>query len=130
MIFGIELLILVAVIAFIGYPILRPAVAGGERIEGDAHHDLLYKRDTLYASLKDLEFDYKTGKIDDDDYANLKAGLEKSAIEVLKSLDGLKKMETDKKKYTKKSKGEFCSGCGELLSSVDRFCSSCGKEVS
>jgi len=87
-----EIFMVIAVLAAIGYPLFAPAGVRVETIrEGDEYHNLLYAREAAYLALKDLEFDYKTGKLDEDDYEQLKRRYEEEAVAILKSIDGLKK---------------------------------------
>lgn len=80
----------VAVLAFIGYPLFASPAGRVETIrEGDEHQNLLYARETAYLALKDLEFDYKTGKLDEDDYKQLKRRYEGEAVAILKRIDPL-----------------------------------------
>jgi len=55
--------------------------AAAERLE------LLEARDRALAALKELEFDHRTGKIDDDDYRALVGPLRRAAAEALQGLD-------------------------------------------
>ena len=48
---------------------------------------LLLQRDTLYTALRDLEFDFQTGKVDQKDYAELRQQLEQEALHILHLLD-------------------------------------------
>lgn len=48
---------------------------------------LLETRDRTLAALKELEFDHRTGRIDDLDYRNLVGPLRRTAAETLQSLD-------------------------------------------
>jgi hypothetical protein len=52
--------------------------------------DLTTRHGMAMAALRDLEDDRQTGKIGDADYASLRARLESRAIELMKTLDGLK----------------------------------------
>jgi len=92
----VVLLVLVGAAAiFVAAPLLRadPAAAerGSERL-GQAR-DLQSRHDMLLASLKDLEDDRATDKIDEADYLELKARLSAQAIEVMKQRDGLAEAE-------------------------------------
>ena len=51
--------------------------------------ELQSRREQLVASLKDLEDDRATAKVDEADYADLRARLEGEAIEVLRELDAV-----------------------------------------
>jgi hypothetical protein len=49
---------------------------------------LIEERDHALAALKELEFDHRTGKIDDADYRELVVPLRRAAAEALRALDG------------------------------------------
>jgi hypothetical protein len=51
---------------------------------------LIEDRDHALAALKELEFDHRTGKIDDEDYRALVGPLRRAAAEALKALDAEK----------------------------------------
>lgn len=48
---------------------------------------LMEERDRALAALKELEFDHRTGKIDDVDYRTLVGPLRRAAAEALQALD-------------------------------------------
>ena len=48
---------------------------------------LLHQKDTLYTAIRDLEFDFQTGKVDQKDYVELRQQLEREAVQVLRLLD-------------------------------------------
>lgn len=84
-----EIFMVIAVLAAIGYPLFaQSATHAGTVSEGDEYHKLLYAREAAYLALKDLEFDYKTGKLDEDDYRQLKHRYEGEAVAILKRIDG------------------------------------------
>lgn len=97
---------------------------------------LLVRKDGLYAAIKDLDFDYQTGKLSVDDYETLKEAYARDAIEVLKEIDerdgdlreGPAKAKRPRRR--KSAKGQqvsvLCSECGEELDGSDRFCKHCG----
>lgn len=55
----------------------------------EARLGLLEARDRALAALKELEFDHRTGKIDDTDYRRLVGPLRRAAAEALQGLDRL-----------------------------------------
>jgi hypothetical protein len=82
----------VAAAGWILAPLLRGAqsvpVRSGEAVDAaDEARDLQAQREMLMASLRDLEDDHATGKIDERDYAELKERLTTQAAVVLKRLD-------------------------------------------
>ena len=84
----VELLIVLAVVAglvlFISAPLRRPAAPAEEPL-GVA--ELEAAREAKYRELRDAELDYRTGKLSDEDYAELDAALRSEAIEILRGID-------------------------------------------
>jgi hypothetical protein len=87
-------LLAVACVALVAAPFLRepdarreqdllgePGPASRRRLE------LAEERDRALAALKELEFDHRTGKVSDEDYAVLVGPLRRRAADVLRALD-------------------------------------------
>ena len=144
----IMILILVGIVAFITQPLLRkkPDMVLENYYEETPLHELLGRKDALYQSIKDLEFDFKTAKLSEEDYTDLRAKLENEAVALLKRIDkaqaGAKKPSISSiSRPAKKTKAsaaicpecgaanetgaKFCVGCGSRLAVV---CESCGQE--
>jgi hypothetical protein len=127
----VELLLVAAILIYIGWPLYRPETAAVTAVgEGDDYHKLLYKKDASLMAIKDLEFDYKTGKIDEDDYRELKKSFESNAVAILKAIDQVKKGGNVSPQDGSESKAAgFCSSCGNMLNSGDLFCPQCGRKT-
>jgi hypothetical protein len=86
----VELLIVLAVVAglvlFISAPLRRPA-AQPEGPGGDSLSELEAAREAKYRELRDAELDHRTGKLSDQDYAELDTALRAEAIEILRGID-------------------------------------------
>jgi hypothetical protein len=68
---------------------LPPAVEHGEEKSRLA---FLYERkESVYENLRDLNFEYKAGKLPDADYATLRATLEDEAAAILAEIERLEK---------------------------------------
>jgi hypothetical protein len=85
---------LIAAVAavIVALPYLREPVADDDDIstatpEADRRLALMEARDRALAALKELEFDHRTGKIDDVDYRQLVGPLRRAAAEALQELD-------------------------------------------
>jgi hypothetical protein len=81
--------IAVAAVVLVSLPFLR---GSGDDLESstelqDRRLLLIDERDRTLAALKELEFDHRTGKIDDTDYRALVGPLRRTAAEVLQALD-------------------------------------------
>ena len=88
MVIVFKLIILAGLFTLILYPFFRksaqPQLTEGS---GDRHQLLLQEKDTLYAAIKDLDFDYHKGKLSQADYQNLRANNQQQAVELLKRLE-------------------------------------------
>ncbi len=89
MIGPLELLVVLAVVAglvlFISAPLRR--VGASEEPGGDSLAELEAAREAKYRELRDAELDHLTGKLSDEDYAELDSTLRAEAIEILRGLD-------------------------------------------
>jgi hypothetical protein len=88
----VGLLLAAAVVVLVALPFLREPDATDDRL--DAPNDaeerrlaLVEERDQALAALKELEFDHRTGKVDDDDYRELVGALRQAAAVALRALD-------------------------------------------
>ncbi len=84
----LEFLIVMAVlgglVVFISAPLRRPAeiMLGGDRLA-----DLEAAREAKYRELRDADLDHRTGKLSDEDYAELDRALRAEAIEIMRRID-------------------------------------------
>lgn len=86
MIFLAVLLIIVAVAFVVAYPLWR----GGPRspaVAANPVDDLLAQKETTYAALKELEFDYALGNLTPQDHSELERKYKDKAVTILKQLD-------------------------------------------
>jgi hypothetical protein len=51
------------------------------------------RKEAVYENLRDLNFEYKAGKVPDADYANLRATLEEEAVNLLAEIELLEREE-------------------------------------
>ncbi len=128
------LIVFVAILA-LGYPLVNAeqyeyeaATNGDDKLEA-----LLSQRNAAFDALRDLKFDYDTGKLSEHDYQQMKARYDLRAAEVLQKMDALaapqsKRLGGSKKAATGASK-TVCSKCNEKLLPDDRFCPKCGTRV-
>ena len=84
-------------VAFIAAPFFlvsgRPAGGGpdgeGEPGHAEALRDLLAEKETIFAAIQELEFDFKSGKLSAEDHAALRARHEAQAAALLQRIDAL-----------------------------------------
>ncbi len=88
----VGVLLAAAVVVLVALPFLREPVAADDRLDAPTESDqrrfaLVEERDRALAALKELEFDHRTGKVDDADYRELVAPLRQAAAVALRALD-------------------------------------------
>ncbi|MBI3813876.1 MAG: hypothetical protein HY279_05345 [Nitrospinae bacterium] len=88
MITFVEILIFISAMFFVGYPIFKKSgVVSRESGVNETLGGLIHKKELVYTAIKDLEFDYRTGKLSEDDYKDLKEKYETEALLILKEID-------------------------------------------
>jgi hypothetical protein len=81
-----------ACVVAVALPFLREPVAASDHIEetdsvGRRQLELAEVRDRALATLKELEFDHRTGKVSDEDYRALVGPLRRDAAQALRALE-------------------------------------------
>jgi hypothetical protein len=76
------------------------------------------RRNATYESLRDLQFDFRTGKLSEADYQASKVSLQKELATIVAQMDALPS-----------SVPASCAGCGEKFTQSMKFCGACGKAV-
>ncbi|MBI3740068.1 MAG: zinc ribbon domain-containing protein [Chloroflexi bacterium] len=87
------------------------------------------RRVAVLSALRDLDFDYKIGKVSDEDYVPVRAGLVAEAAQTIQQQD-----EEDKRLETliqarRASRGLKCEQCGSSVEAGNHFCPKCGTPV-
>jgi hypothetical protein len=89
------------------------------------------QREAVLAALRDLDFDFKTGKISDEDYQPLRTQLLIQAAQHMeldkKDDEQLEALIQSRRKL--QSKQASCPSCGKKIVVGDSFCSSCGARL-
>lgn len=136
-------LMALGLVVWIGTPLLSHVSSQSGRREDDRTEALLLQKETVYTALRDLEFDFQTGKVDMQDYTALRQQLEGDALGVLRqidSLDPLAQLDQEIEQYvtairsTRRAVGEQslvsqCAHCSGTLSHDEHFCPSCGRAL-
>ncbi len=136
MITFVALVLTVLTFAFVVYPFLKQRPRSVEPFEDDKMQELRSERDTTYSMLKELEFDFQSGVLTEEDYRDLEARYKGKAISILKGLDDLETgtdvdEEIERRVLVlRQTRGRFCSQCGTKTQEDDRFCPHCGASLS
>ncbi|MBI4594849.1 MAG: zinc ribbon domain-containing protein [Candidatus Tectomicrobia bacterium] len=151
MILAIVLLVVILAVLYTFLPLFSPrAVARGGNArafrEGanGAAGELLTQKESLLSALKEIDFDYKTGKLSDEDYHELQESYRLKAIAVMEEIDkrGTKpdsleaKVEREieaarrtgaqKQRAATKKRNLLCPSCSSPVTVQDKFCQECG----
>ena len=125
-----KVLLALAVVAFVGYPLLKEQWGDDDDFElSEETEDLHRRKESTYSALKELEFDYKTGKLSEQDYRELDARYKAQAIEILEAIDQLERPQPKGKSAKASRPGSAsaaCASCGRVNLPDARFCASCG----
>ena len=83
-------LMAMCVVVGVGEPLVRRVSYRPHDREGDNETEhLLLQKEMLYGAIRDLDFDFQTGKVDQKDYAELRQQLEREAVQILRQLDAV-----------------------------------------
>jgi NADH pyrophosphatase NudC (nudix superfamily) len=121
------LVVAVGVAAFVGYPLLE----GRKRRDWIGNHrasDLEERKEAIYAQIKDIDFDYATGKLSEEDYRELRMRYKREAAMILQQLDHIASGRRIRK-TSSATKPQFCATCGHPMNPGEKFCSSCGSRL-
>lgn len=93
----ISLLIAVLAVAFVAAPFFfmtrrLSEPAAKDPGASDALADLLAEKETVYAAIQELDFDFKSGKLSAEDHEMLRRRQEEHAATILKRIDALEGM--------------------------------------
>jgi hypothetical protein len=85
-------LLAAGVVVLVALPFLREPSAADDRLDALGESEvrrlvLAEERDRALAALKELEFDHRTGKLDDSDYRSLVGPLRREAAAALRAID-------------------------------------------
>lgn len=138
--------------AVVAYPLMRPAarlVTGGAASE-DELEELTRERDSAYAAIKELEFEYQLGNLSPEDFQGLRDQYAERAARALSRLDAARERAAAAAavapapapvpvpdieplppgvcplcRQPVEAEDRFCAECGAMLS---RFCRACGAQ--
>jgi hypothetical protein len=131
-IIAITCFIAIAVIAFILG--VRPKdIPEPEPVSPFQHLD--ERKAAIYENLRDLQFEYRLGKLSDEDYQTCKKDLQKELARVLAEVDKLKAggsaaaQPVAPAKVVTPPTGFACPSCNAKFPTALKFCGECGKPM-
>src|SRR4029077_8314351 len=128
-----------AILAAICTPLFRKETSLESSIIEETHWDLLQrKKEVILGNIQDLEFEYKCGKLSEEDYQKIRAEMNAEAaqvfqeVETLESsadLDALIRREISARKNRSNAKQVTCPSCSSKNPITNKFCADCGAKL-
>jgi hypothetical protein len=91
------------------------------------------RKAAIYENLRDLQFEYRLGKLSDEDYRSTKKDLQKDLAHVLAEVDKIKAHfgvnGTASPAAEPAPSGLVCPSCGASFEKSLKFCGECGKPM-
>src|SRR5215469_10706014 len=121
-------------------PLFRKDDSLESAIIEETEWDLLQrKREVVLSNIQDLDFEYKCGKLSEEDYKQIRAqmGTEAAAIlreidhiESSQDLDALIRREVTLRRHRNPTSSQIaCSACGISNPTTNKFCAECGAKL-
>lgn len=132
MVFAVAVILAVGSIAFT--LIVRPKdVPEAPAVSPTAH--LEQRKAQIYENLRDLQFEYRLGKLSDEDYQKTKVDLQRELAKVLAEIDTLQPQQakavaapTVVTEQVARA-ADTCPHCGTKFPQAMKFCGACGKAM-
>lgn len=149
-------LLLTASLVPLVLPLLRPPLMALRSASGPAARlrALELRKSAIYGAIREVGFDLRTDKVEQDDYDRQVVVLKREAVEVVAEIEELKKTppraskqvertiaalrkgapasreaSRDERPETADDPKRFCTQCGEAAAPDDCFCAKCGTEL-
>ena len=112
-----------------------------KRVEPDGHkgqsahngNNLNPQRDQVLVALRDLDFDYQTGKVVEQDYTVLRSDLLAQAAQLFQPQEAedeaIEELIRARREALSVNEARTCGHCGKKISVDDCFCPGCGEAV-
>ena len=138
----IAVVVLLALTLFYTLFVRSKDIPPAEAISPTKHLD--DRRSAIYENLRDLQFEYRVGKLSDTDYQHTKISLQKELAQVVSEIERVQSAGATASSQTARavtgtahpaagaatqSRVVVCPHCGASFSTAMKFCGECGKEM-
>jgi hypothetical protein len=125
--------LLIVVTVFFTFSVRAKDMPAPEPVSPTRHLD--ERRAAIYENLRDLQFEYRVGKLSDADYQQTKVGLQRELAGVLREIEtvntGAPPTTTPVKAAAQQpDSGTVCPHCDAKFAKPLKFCAECGKAMS
>jgi NADH pyrophosphatase NudC (nudix superfamily) len=135
MTFAIAVVLILGSLAFVLW--IRPQDLPAPVPESPTRH-LEDRKAAIYENLRDLQFEFRVGKLSEADYQRTKLGLQTELAGVLAEIDRIQKEKPEAvaaaaaagaAKRPKAAPAAVCPHCGAQFAQAMKFCGECGKAM-
>ena len=134
MIFTVAVLLAVGAL---GYTILVRSKDVPQAAPPSPTQHLDERKAQIYENLRDLQFEYRLGKLSDEDYQKTKLDLQKELARVMAEIDAIKPMvavaaqpkSAPLPRRAEPQVSDHCPHCSATFAQPMRFCGACGKAM-
>lgn len=141
----LAVLVAACAVGYVAWPLFRPTSTVLIDDSGPLA-DLILRKDVLLQSIKELEFDYQTGKLSAEDYQRLDNRLRQQAIVLLRRIDetmpATTNLEATLEEAIRRRRSATptpqsvvaepilsCPRCNARINKTDKFCRQCGQAL-
>ena len=119
-----------AVVALVGYPLLRPVKEEAALRLAPEDEQLLERKGAVEGALREVEFDYRTGKLAEKDYQELMSRYLREQTDILSMLgESPAGLEPAGEAVSDEPPARGCQVCGSEHPTGAKFCGLCGSSL-
>jgi hypothetical protein len=129
-----------ALLAAICRPLFRKDDSLESAIIEETEWDLLQRRkEVILGNIQDLDFEYKCGKLSEEDYAKIRGEMSAEAAAVFQQIDGIESTQDldalirrevlARRSKPGQAKHADCAACGSKNPATNKFCAECGARL-
>jgi hypothetical protein len=134
------MMIAIAALLAIGAIVFTLSVRAGDLPQAEPDSPIRHleqRKRTIYENLRDLQFEYRVGKLSDADYQATKQDLQRELAAVLAEIDAIEQKAPPKAAAAAAPKGKTqkalapnqCPHCSATMPKPMKFCGECGKPM-